>query len=93
MSVSEYADKFKDMVAYYREVVYAPDELWKINPFLFGMRADIAHSLFHREFNTYARCLRQCYVSDNSLKRIQEEREKGRLGHKEQVRSGEYLKP
>ncbi|XP_058733101.1 uncharacterized protein LOC131604693 [Vicia villosa] len=31
MSVLEYAEKFKDLAYYSRQVVYAPDELWKID--------------------------------------------------------------
>ena len=38
--MAEYADKFEDMVTYSRQVVYAPDEMWKIDKFLFGLNAD-----------------------------------------------------
>ncbi|XP_058777196.1 uncharacterized protein LOC131651556 [Vicia villosa] len=54
MSVSEYAEKFEDLADYSRQAVYAPDELWKIDQFMMGLRADIAHSVSQREFTTYA---------------------------------------
>lgn len=59
MFVSEYAEKFKDIDAYFRQAVYAPDELRKMNQFLFGLREDIAHSVSQKEFTTYDECLRQ----------------------------------
>ncbi|XP_058741456.1 uncharacterized protein LOC131613835 [Vicia villosa] len=93
LSVSEYAEKFEDMADYSRQAVYAPDELRKIDQFLMGLRADIAHSVSQREFTTYAECLRQCYVAENSLKRVQEERNQNRTNFREQGRSGQHLKP
>ncbi|XP_058726825.1 uncharacterized protein LOC131598218 [Vicia villosa] len=93
LSVSEYAEKFEDMADYSRQAVYAPDELWKIDQFLMGLRADIAHSVSQREFTTYAECLRQCYVAENSLKRVQEERNQNRTNYREQGKSAQHLKP
>src|SRR3954470_16380134 len=93
LSVSEYAEKFEDMADYSRQAVYAPDELWKIDQFLMGLRADIAHSVSQREFTTYAECLRQCYVAENSLKRVQEERNQSRTNYREQGKSAQHLKP
>ncbi|XP_058776820.1 uncharacterized protein LOC131651171 [Vicia villosa] len=93
MSVSEYAEKFEDMAAYSRQAAYAPDELWKIDQFLMGLNADIMHSVSQREFTTYAECLRQCYVAENTLKRVQEERKQNRLVLREQGKSGQHLKP
>ncbi|XP_058784179.1 uncharacterized protein LOC131658949 [Vicia villosa] len=78
LSVSEYAEKFEDMADYSRQAVYAPDELWKIDQFLMGLRADIAHS---------------CYVAENSLKRVQEERNQNRINFRDQGRSTQHLKP
>ncbi|XP_058726601.1 uncharacterized protein LOC131597961 [Vicia villosa] len=93
MSVSEYAEKFEDLADYSRQAVYAPDELWKIDQFMMGLRADIAHSVSQREFTTYAECLRQCYVAENSLKRVQEERNQNRANFREQGRSTQHLTP
>ncbi|XP_058784367.1 uncharacterized protein LOC131659151 [Vicia villosa] len=93
MSVSEYAEKFEDMAAYSRQAAYAPDELWKIDQFLMGLNADIVHSVSQREFTTYAECLRQCYVAENTLKRVQEEREQNRPVCRDHGRSGQHLKP
>ncbi|XP_058768784.1 uncharacterized protein LOC131642564 [Vicia villosa] len=93
LSVFEYVEKFEDMADYSRQVVYAPDELWKIDQFLMGLRADIAHSVSQREFTTYAECLRQCYVAENSLKRVQEERNQNRTNFRYQGRSTLHLKP
>ncbi|XP_058756482.1 uncharacterized protein LOC131629719 [Vicia villosa] len=93
MSVSEYAEKFEDMAAYSRQAAYAPDELWKIDQFLMGLNADIVHSVSQREFTTYAECLRQCYVAENTLKRVQDEREQNKPVRREQGRSGQHLKP
>ncbi|XP_058783112.1 uncharacterized protein LOC131657768 [Vicia villosa] len=93
MSVSEYAEKFEDMAAYSRQAAYAPDELWKIDQFLMGLDADIVHSVSQREFTTYAECLRQCYVAENTLKRVQDEREQSKPVRREQGRSGQHLKP
>ncbi|XP_058758679.1 uncharacterized protein LOC131631936 [Vicia villosa] len=81
------------MADYSRQAVYAPDELWKIDQFLMGLRADIAHSVSQREFTTYAECLRQCYVAENSLKRVQEERNQNRTNYREQGKSAQHLKP
>ncbi|XP_058741647.1 uncharacterized protein LOC131614034 [Vicia villosa] len=93
MSVSEYAEKFEDMAAYSRQAAYAPDELWKIDQFLMGLNADIVHSVSQREFTTYAECLRQCYVAENTLKRVQEEREQNMSVRRDHERSGQHLKP
>ncbi|XP_050888516.1 uncharacterized protein LOC127093616 [Lathyrus oleraceus] len=87
MSVSMYAEKLEDMAAYSRHAIYAPDEKWKINQFLFGLRGEISHSISQREFTTYAELLRQCYVTENSLKKVQEERDKYRIRHKDHGRS------
>ncbi|XP_058762994.1 uncharacterized protein LOC131636407 [Vicia villosa] len=92
MSVSEYAEKFEDMVAYSRQAAYAPDELWKIDQFLMGLNVDIVRSVSQREFTTYAECLRQCYVAENTLKRVQDEREQNKPVRREQGRSGQNLK-
>ncbi|XP_058775585.1 uncharacterized protein LOC131649851 [Vicia villosa] len=46
-----------------------------------------------REFTTYAECLRQCYVAENSLKRVQEERDQNRANFREQGRSTQHLRP
>jgi hypothetical protein len=73
MSVAMYAEKFEDMVAYSRQAMYTPDEKWKIDQFLFGLRGEISHSVSQREFTTYVELLRQCYVAENSLKKVQEE--------------------
>ncbi|XP_058760552.1 uncharacterized protein LOC131633895 [Vicia villosa] len=93
MSVSEYAEKFKDLADYTRQAVYAPYELWKIDQFMMGLRADISHSVSQREFTTYVECLRQCYVAENSLKRVQEERNQNRTNFREQGRSTQHLRP
>ncbi|XP_050888517.1 uncharacterized protein LOC127093617 [Lathyrus oleraceus] len=87
MSVAMYAEKLEDMVAYSRQVVYAPEEKWKIDQFLFGLRGEISHSISQREFTTYAELLRQCYVTENSLKKIQEERDQYRIRQKDHGRS------
>ncbi|XP_058741754.1 uncharacterized protein LOC131614144 [Vicia villosa] len=92
MSVSEYAEKFEDMAAYSRQAAYAPDELWKIDQFLMGLNADIVHSVSQREFTTYAECLRQCYVAENTLKRVQEEKKQNKPVRRDQGRSGQHLK-
>ncbi|XP_058762351.1 uncharacterized protein LOC131635724 [Vicia villosa] len=93
MSVSEYAEKFEDLADYSRQAAYAQDELWKIDQFMMGLRADIAHSVLQREFTIYAECLRQYYIAENSLKRVQEERNQNKTSFREQGRSGHYLKP
>ncbi|XP_050883981.1 uncharacterized protein LOC127087157 [Lathyrus oleraceus] len=58
MSMVVYAEKFEDMFAYSRQASYAPDEKWKIDQFLFGLRGEISHSVSQREFTTYAELLR-----------------------------------
>ncbi|XP_050883789.1 uncharacterized protein LOC127086997 [Lathyrus oleraceus] len=75
LTVVAYAKKFEDMAAYSRQVACAPDEKWKVDQFLFGLRGEISHSVSHREFTTYAELLRQCYVAENSSKKVQEERD------------------
>ncbi|XP_058784256.1 uncharacterized protein LOC131659028 [Vicia villosa] len=54
---------------------------------------DMAEYSRQREFTTYAECLRQCYVAENSLKRVQEERNQNRTIFREQGRSTQHLKP
>ncbi|XP_050898344.1 uncharacterized protein LOC127105218 [Lathyrus oleraceus] len=93
MSVAMYAEKFEDMAAYSRQVVYAPDEKWKIDQFLFGLRGEISHSVSQREFTTYDEFLRQFYVAENSLKKVQEERDQYRIGQKDQGRPCNQFRP
>jgi hypothetical protein len=57
MIVAAYAEKFEDMAAYSRQATYAPDERWKIDQFLFGLKSEISHSVSQREFITYAELL------------------------------------
>ncbi|XP_050908554.1 uncharacterized protein LOC127122224 [Lathyrus oleraceus] len=93
MSVAAYAEKFEDMAAYSRQAAYAPDERWKIDQFLFGLRGEISHSVSQREFTAYAELLRQCYVAENSLKKVQEERDLYRSGQRDQGRPGIQFRP
>ncbi|XP_050890869.1 uncharacterized protein LOC127096325 [Lathyrus oleraceus] len=46
-----------------------------------------------REFTTYAELLRQCYVAENSLKKVQEERGQYRSGQKDLGRPGNRFRP
>ncbi|XP_058758190.1 uncharacterized protein LOC131631413 [Vicia villosa] len=46
-----------------------------------------------KDFITYAECLWQCYVAENSLKRVRDEREQNMSRYKEKGKSGQYLKP
>lgn len=56
--------------------MYASDEKWKVDQFLFGLRGgEISHSVSQRELITYVELLRQYYVAENSLKRVREERD------------------
>ncbi|XP_050877001.1 uncharacterized protein LOC127080742 [Lathyrus oleraceus] len=57
MMVVAYAEKFEDMDAYSRQAEYTPDERWKIDQFLFGLRGEISHSVSQRESTTYAELL------------------------------------
>ncbi|XP_050902090.1 uncharacterized protein LOC127110562 [Lathyrus oleraceus] len=93
MTVAAYAEKFEDMTAYSRQATYAPDEKWKIDQFLFGLRGENSHSVSQREFTTYAELLRQCYVAENSLKKVQEERDQYRSGQKDQGTPGNQFRP
>ncbi|XP_050876243.1 uncharacterized protein LOC127079937 [Lathyrus oleraceus] len=93
MSVAAYAKKFEDMAAYSRKVTYAPDERWKIDLFRFGLRGEISHSVSQREFTSYAELLRQCFVAENSLKKVQEERDHYRSGQRDQGRPGSQFRP
>ncbi|KAI5426315.1 hypothetical protein KIW84_031930 [Lathyrus oleraceus] len=71
-----------------KQAEYAPDEKWKIDQFLFGLRGKIYHSVSQRGFTTYGELLRQCYVAENSLKKVQEEMDQYRSGLKNQGRPG-----
>ncbi|XP_050890772.1 uncharacterized protein LOC127096215 [Lathyrus oleraceus] len=93
MAVVEYAEKFEGMVSYSRKSVYAPDGKWKIDQFIFGLRGEISHSVSQREFNTYAELFRQCYVTENSLKKVREEREQFRVRQKDQGRPSRQFRP
>ncbi|XP_050920554.1 uncharacterized protein LOC127138206 [Lathyrus oleraceus] len=93
MTVTVYAKKFEDMASYSRKVAYAPDERWKIDQFLFGLRGEISHSVSQREFTSYVELLRQCYVAENNLKKVQEERDQYRSGQRDQGRPGNQFRP
>ncbi|XP_050897996.1 uncharacterized protein LOC127104900 [Lathyrus oleraceus] len=93
MTVVAYAEKFEDMAAYSRQAMYAPDERWKIDQFLSGLRGEISHSVSQREFTTYDELLRQCYVAENSLKKVQEERDQYRSRQRDQGRPGSQFRP
>lgn len=43
---------------------------------MFGLRGEIEHSIAEKQFDTYAEFLQQCYVAENSLKKIWAERER-----------------
>ncbi|XP_050897475.1 uncharacterized protein LOC127104332 [Lathyrus oleraceus] len=88
-----YAEKFEDMAAYSKQAMYAPDERWKIDQFLFGLRGEISHSVSQREFTSYAELLRKCYVVENSLKKVQEEMDQYRSGQRDQGRPGSQFRP
>lgn len=70
MLVTAYAEKFENVVVYSRKAVYAPDDKWKVDQFIFGLRVEIADSVSHRELTTYAKLLRQCYVVEDDLKKV-----------------------
>ncbi|XP_058760820.1 uncharacterized protein LOC131634182, partial [Vicia villosa] len=55
--------------------------------------SEYAENVSQREFTTYAECLRQCYVAENSLKRVQEERNQNKANFREQGRSTQHLRP
>ncbi|XP_050916154.1 uncharacterized protein LOC127131269 [Lathyrus oleraceus] len=93
MTVVAYAEKFEDMAAYSIQAEYAPDEKWKIDQFLFGLRGEISHSVSQREFTTYAELLRQCSMAETSLKKVQEEIDHYRSGQKDQGRPGNQFRP
>ncbi|XP_050875233.1 uncharacterized protein LOC127078856 [Lathyrus oleraceus] len=93
MTIVPYAEKFEDMAAYSRQAAYAPDERWKIDQFVFGLRGEISHSVSQREFTTYVELLRQCYVDENSLKKVQEEMDQYRSGQRDQGRPGSQFMP
>lgn len=46
-----------------------------------------------REFTTYAELLRKCYVVENSLKKVQEERDRNRIGQKDRGRLSHQFRP
>lgn len=98
MYVSKYAEKFEVMAIYSRQIVYAPYELWKIDQFLFSLRLDITHSVSQREFTSYAKCLRQFYVVENSLNKICDEKDQNKSGYKDNgdlvsIRNSKTLHP
>ncbi|XP_050876879.1 uncharacterized protein LOC127080606 [Lathyrus oleraceus] len=93
MSVAMYAEKFEDMDDYSTQAVYAPVEKWRIDNFLFGLRGEISHSVSQRESTTYAELLRKCYVAENNLKKVQEERAQYRIGQKDKGRPGNQFRP
>ena len=92
MSVANYAEKFENMAAYSRQAMYAPDEKWKVNQFIFGLRAEISHSVSQREFETYSELLRQCYIAEGSLKRVQEEGNLNRAKQDDRGRSSQQYR-
>lgn len=84
MSVTEYAEKFENIVVYFGKDVYAPDEKLKVNQYVFGLRDKISHIVSQREFTTYAKLLRQFYVVEDGLEMVQEEGNQYRFAEKDQ---------
>src|SRR3954468_22904576 len=93
MAVATYAEKFEILAAYSRQAAYAPDEGWKVDQFLFGLRADISHSVSQREFTTYTELLRQCYVAETSLKKVQAEEDLKKKNQHERGRPSQQFRP
>ncbi|XP_058766702.1 uncharacterized protein LOC131640305 [Vicia villosa] len=78
MTVAEFAAKFEDMATYSSQALYAPDERWKINQFKIGLRGEIDYCVGQQRYNTYAELLEQCYIVEQSLKKIQQEKEQAK---------------
>lgn len=93
MTVAEFAAKFKDMVAYSSQALYAPDERWKINQFNIGLQGEMEHNVGKQCYNTYVELLKQCYIVEYSLKNIQQERKQVRQSQGDYGRTSQYLKP
>lgn len=70
MSAARFVEKNEYMETYSIQALYSPYEKWKINQFMFGLRGEIEHIVAHQRFDTYEELLQQCYVADNSLKKI-----------------------
>lgn len=79
------------MAAYSSQAMYAPYEKWKIDQLMFGLRDEFSHNVYHREFTTYAEPLRQCYIAENSLKKIWEETKSFRFGQRDQGKPIHHL--
>ncbi|XP_058766954.1 uncharacterized protein LOC131640584 [Vicia villosa] len=93
MTVAEFAAKFEDMEAYSNQALYAPDERWKINQFKIGLRGDIDYCVGQQRYNTYSEILEQCYITEQSLKKIQLEKEQDKPSQDEYRRTRQHLKP
>lgn len=60
---------------YSNQAVYASNELWKFNNFMVGLRGEIEHIVAQHKFDACVEMMHQCYVVENSLKKIQAEKE------------------
>lgn len=48
MLAAGYAERFKDMVAYSKQAMYAPNEKWKVDQFMLGLTGKISRSVFSK---------------------------------------------
>lgn len=60
---------------------------------MFGLGCENEHIVAQQRFNTFDKLLQQCYMAENSLKKIRVEKEKVRQGHKAHGRVGHQLNP
>ena len=93
MSVVDYAKEFENLAVYSRPAVYAPDEEWKINLFLVGLKAEIFSSVSQEEFTTYAELLRLCFIEEDNLSRVPTEGDLKRMSQNHRGRSSQQFRP
>ncbi|XP_058732938.1 uncharacterized protein LOC131604522 [Vicia villosa] len=93
MTVAEFAARFEDMATYSNQAFYAPDECWKINQFKIRLRGEIDYCVGQQRYNTYAELLEHCYIAEQSLKKIEQEKEQAKPSQEEHRRTNQHLRP
>ncbi|XP_058750817.1 uncharacterized protein LOC131623828 [Vicia villosa] len=93
MTVAEFAARFEDMVTYSNQALYAPNERWKINQFKIGLRGEIDYCVGQQRYNTYAELLEQCYIVEQSLKKIEQDKEQAKPSQEEHRSTNQHLRP
>ncbi|XP_058741362.1 uncharacterized protein LOC131613734 [Vicia villosa] len=64
-----------------------------INQFKIGLRGEIDYCVGQQRYNTYVELLEQCYIAEQSLKKIEQEKEQAKPSQENYKRPNQHLRP